>query len=117
MLALKANLNLQDFYLENPAPDKLMELDNEFHHLLFSCVDKERCYRMCCDIGIHFDRIRHLALHTVKELKIVGDHHDILSAICACDADRAYALMAAHLTRFEIDEKLIKNEYPEYFVN
>lgn len=115
VLALKANLNQQDFYLENPTPDKLMELDNEFHHLLFSCVDKERCYRMCCDMGIHFDRIRHLALHTVKELKIVGDHHDILSAICACDADRAYALMAAHLTRFEIDEKLIKNEYPEYF--
>ena len=22
-----------------------------------------------------------------------------------------------HPTRFEIDEKLIKNEYPEYFVN
>ena len=115
LLTIKANLNMQDFYLENPAPDKLMELDNEFHHLLFSCVDKERCYRMCCDMGIHFDRIRHLALHTVKEL--VGDHHDILSAICACDADRAYALMAAHLTRFEIDEKLIKNKYPEYFVN
>lgn len=117
VLALKANLNLQDFYLENPAPDKLMELDNEFHHLLFSCVDKERCYRMCCDMGIHFDRIRHLALHTVKELKIVGDHHDIFSAIRDGASDIAYALMAAHLTRFEIDEKLIKNEYPEYFVN
>lgn len=72
---------------------------------------------MCCDMGIHFDRIRHLALHTVKELKIVGDHHDIFSAIRDGASDRAYALMAAHLTRFEIDEKLIKNEYPEYFVN
>lgn len=117
LLAFKANLNMQDFYLENPAPDKLMKLDNKFHHLLFSCVDKERCYRMCRDMGIHFDRIRHLALHTVKELKIVGDHHEIFSAICDGDADKACTIMSAHLTRFEIDEKLIREKYPEYFGN
>ena len=117
LLSIKANLNMQNFYLENHAPDKLMELDNEFHHLLFSCADKERCYRMCRDMGIHFDRIRQLALHTVKELKIVNDHHEIFSAICNGDADKAEALMTSHLTRFKIDEKLIKAEYPDYFVN
>ena len=115
LLSVRANLNMQDFYIENPAPDKLMELDNEFHHLLFSCVDKERCYRMCCDMGIHFDRIRTLALHAVKELKIVNDHREIFEAICRGDADTAEKLMASHLTRFKIDEELIKTEYPDYF--
>lgn len=115
LLTIKANLNMQDFYLENPAPEKLMELDNEFHHLLFSYVDKERCYKMCCDMGIHFDRIRTLALHTVKELKIVNDHHEIFSAICSGDANTAEKLMNTHLTRFKIDEDLIMNEYPDYF--
>lgn len=115
LLSVRANLNMQDFYIENPAPDKLMELDNEFHHLLFSCVDKERCYRMCCDMGIHFDRIRTLALHAVKELKIVNDHREIFEAICRSDADTAEKLMASHLTRFKIDEELIKTEYPDYF--
>ncbi len=115
LLTIKANLNMQDFYLENPAPEKLMELDNEFHHLLFSCVDKERCYKMCCDMGIHFDRIRTLALHTVKELKIVNDHHEIFSAICSGDAKAAEKLMNTHLSRFKIDEGLIMNEYPDYF--
>lgn len=115
LLTIKANLNMQDFYLENPAPEKLMELDNEFHHLLFSCVDKERCYKMCCDMGIHFDRIRTLTLHTVKELKIVNDHHEIFSAICSGDAKAAEKLMNTHLSRFKIDEDLIMNEYPDYF--
>ena len=115
LLTIKANLNMQNFYLENPAPEKLMELDNEFHHLLFSCVDKERCYKMCCDMGIHFDRIRTLALHTVKELKIVNDHHEIFSAICSGDAKAAEKLMNTHLSRFKIDEGLIMNEYPDYF--
>ena len=76
---------------------------------------KHRISAACREFKV--EQVSKTRLHTVKELKIVGDHHDILSAICACDADRAYALMAAHLTRFEIDEKLIKNEYPEYFVN
>lgn len=115
LLSVKANLNMQDFYIENSAPDKLMELDNEFHHLLFSCADKERCYRMCCDMGIHFDRIRTLALHAVKELKIVNDHREIFEAVCRGDADTAEKLMSAHLTRFKIDEELIKNQYPDYF--
>ena len=115
LLSVKANLNMQDFYIENSAPDKLMELDNEFHHLLFSCADKERCYRMCCDMGIHFDRIRTLALHAVKELKIVNDHREIFEAVCRGDADTAEKLMSSHLTRFKIDEELIKNQYPDYF--
>ncbi len=117
LLSVKANLNMQDFYIENPAPDKLMELDNEFHHLLFSCVDKERCYRMCCDMGIHFDRVRTLALHAVKELKIVNDHREIFEAVCHGDADTAEKLMYTHLTRFKIDEELIKNKYPDYFTH
>ncbi len=117
LLALRANLQLQDFYIDNPAADKLMELDNEFHRLLFSYADKERCYRMCQDMGIHFDRIRRLALSTVKDLKIVGDHHAIYDAICSGNADEAERIMNTHLTRFKIDEELIRGRYPSYFVS
>ena len=70
---------------------------------------------MCRDMGIHFDRIRTLALHTVKELKIVNDHREIFLAICNADADTAEKLMSAHLTRFKIDEETIRAKYPDYF--
>lgn len=116
LLELKANLNQQDFYIRNPMTEKLMDLDNEFHHILFSCCGKERCYRLCCDIGIHFDRIRHLALTSVKEPKIVNDHFEIYEAICRCNGDDAEALMQKHLSRFRIDEELIKEKYPAYFL-
>lgn len=116
LLELKANLNQQDFYLRNPVTEKLMELDNEFHHILFSCCGKERCYRLCRDMGIHFDRIRHLALTSVKEPKIVNDHFEIYEAICRSDADGAEELMQKHLSRFRIDEELIREKYPDYFL-
>ena len=112
-----ANLKLQDFYIENPSPDKLMELDNEFHHLLFSFADKERCYRMCRDMGIHFDRVRHLALHSVKDLKIVNDHHAIYDAIRSGNALQGEKLMEDHLSRFKIDEEFIRKDFPNYFVS
>lgn len=117
LLALGANLKLQDFYIENPSPDKLMELDNEFHHLLFSFANKERCYRMCRDMGIHFDRVRHLALHSVKDLKIVNDHHAIYDAIRSGNALQGEKLMEDHLSRFKIDEEFIRKDFPNYFVS
>lgn len=116
LLELKANINQQDFFIKNPADDRLMELDNEFHHILFSCCGKERCYRMCHDMGIHFDRIRHLALTSVKEPKIVNDHMLIYEAICHGNSDEAYELMQKHLSRFRIDEELIREKYPQYFL-
>lgn len=115
LLELSANLSLQEFYIKHPAPDRLMELDNAFHYALFSCCGKERCYRLVSDMSIHLDRIRSLALTTVKDLKIVSDHCEILEAIKNRQPDTAEELMKHHLSRFKIDEETIRAEYPLYF--
>ena len=115
LLELEANLNLQKFYIKKTMPQKLMELDNEFHRLLFHCCQKDRCHKLVSDMGIHFDRIRSLALTAVKELKIVGDHCEIYEAVSRNNPDTAESLMRRHLSRFRIDKRLIKEKYPEYF--
>ncbi len=115
LLELDANLNQQEFYLANPSPAHLMQLDNEFHEKLFKACNKESCYQMITNMGIHFDRIRTLALSVVKDLKIVGDHRRILMAIREKNADLAAELMDKHLSRFQLDEMLIKEHYPDYF--
>lgn len=72
---------------------------------------------MCRDMGIHFDRVRHLALHSVKDLKIVNDHHAIYDAIRSGNALQGEKIMENHLSRFKIDEEFIRKDFPNYFVS
>ena len=113
--ALRENVRLQDFYLENFDPDKLMELDDAFHALLFSIARKTQILEQIRNISIHFDRVRSMALTSVKEVKIVADHRAILQAIEARDPGRAAALMDAHLNRCGVDASAIRSKYPAYF--
>ena len=112
---LKENVKLQEFYLENRSPQKLLELDNEFHRLLFHITGKDQIYQLMDSFTIHFDRIRSMSLAAVKDLKMVSDHQAIVEAIAAKDGDGAKREMEKHLSRYKIDEEALRNEYPGYF--
>ena len=87
------NVRLQDFYLENPDPRVMMELDNQFHGILFDIARKPLVYRVINTVSIHFDRVRNLALTAVKNVKFVHDHEDIASAVADRDVRRACAIL------------------------
>jgi DNA-binding GntR family transcriptional regulator len=114
---LQENLKLQEFYLENPSPSKLLELDNQFHKELFRLANKMRCYQWMIEgMEIHFDRVRSMSLSAVKDIKIVEDHKAILQAICQRDANQAVAIVTKHFSRYKIDEQAIRAKYPDYFL-
>lgn len=115
LISLEANLKLQDFYLKNPSPDKLLQLDNEFHHLLFSICKKERTYSIMNSTTIHFDRVRSLSLVTIKDIKIVSDHQAILNAIKNKDKEAGEIAMTKHLTRYKVDDEQLRAQYPKYY--
>ena len=115
LLRLKENVQLQEFYLSNSRPGRIMELDNQFHALLFSIVKKDLIYTLMQNMQIHFDRVRSMALSTVKELKIVEDHRNICGAVEQRDPEQARLMMERHLTRYKIDADLLKQKYPDYF--
>lgn len=114
---LRENVKLQNFYLENFAPQKIMALDNEFHRTLFDIARKSQVYRLMNTISIHFDRVRSMALSSVKDIKIVQDHADITDAIALGDAPKARRLMEAHLNRYKFDAEAVRERYPQYFNN
>lgn len=113
---LEENLHRQAYCLEHPAPEELHALDNAFHGILFAVCGKRLTGQMLASMTAHFDRVRHISLVTVKGLKIVEDHRLIVQAVAARDKVRAVALMAAHLTRYQVDEAAIRAAYPHYFV-
>lgn len=114
ILRLEENVRLQKFYLENYSPE-LLNLDNQFHETLFKIARKHQVHAQIQNISVHFDRVRSLSLLTVKSLKIVQDHEDLVSVIADHDAKAARRLMETHLNRYKIDAKEIKEKYPQYF--
>jgi len=66
---------------------------------------------------IHFDRVRMLRLLTDKEVQeLLDDHRAILEAIRRKSKVEAVALMTSHLSRYKVDEELIRRDHPDYFV-
>ncbi|MFT4146720.1 MAG: GntR family transcriptional regulator [Mobilitalea sp.] len=112
---LEKNIELQEFYLDKKMPDKIIELDNEFHHSLFLMCNKERIYNLMEATQGHFDRIRTLSMYSVKDLKIVADHRAIMNAIKLGDKKLAAEFIVKHLSRYKLDQEEIIEKYPEYF--
>lgn len=112
---LEGNIRLQKFYHQNPSAEKMLELDNEFHRMLFRIASKKQAYEMMDRITIHFDRVRNLAISAVKEHKWMEEHYEICRRIRDNDPDAAARLMEQHLQRYQVDEGTIRRSYPQYF--
>lgn len=113
---LQENILLQEFYLQNADHIRLLELDNAFHKKLFVIAGKMQAYGMMEGICVHFDRVRDLSIRTVKDLKIVDDHRKLLEAVEQQNAPEAVLVLKKHLGRFRLEEKEIREAYPEYFL-
>lgn len=112
---LSENVKLQNFYLESGSAEQLMRLDNEFHQTLFEVTQKPQVLAMIRNFSIHFDRVRRMALDSVKDLKIVQDHAAITIAIRENRPQEARALMEKHLSRYKVDAAAVRSKYPQYF--
>ncbi len=112
---LRENVRLQTLYLDDFYSGQLMALDNQFHQLLFEIAKKSQVYALMDNISIHFDRVRTMALSSVKSSKIVQDHAALVDLIGQRDASAARALMEKHLNRYDIDAAALRTAYPQYF--
>ncbi len=112
---LEKIIQLQEFYINSKLPDKIIELDNEFHQSLFVMCNKERIYHLMEATQGHFDRIRTLSMYSVKDIKIVSDHKAIVNAMKAGDKALAAEFIVKHLSRYKMDQNEIIEKYPDYF--
>ena len=112
---LEENVTLQQFHLDNHRPERLLELDNEFHQMLFEIAEKTQVFVLMESISIHYDRVRSLALKAIKDIKTVDDHRMILKAVSEGNAEEAKRLMEKHLNRYKVDRETMESAYPQYF--
>lgn len=111
--ALVENLRLQEFYVQNPVRNRLFELDDEFHHMLFKYANREMAYELMRSISIHFDRVRNMSTNVEqdRDLSLVNEHWNVLEAIIKKDADAAHSYLVEHLGRYKYDAHYIKSHY------
>lgn len=115
---LETNIKLQEFYLDSGSVGKFFQMDNAFHKKLFLISNKMQVYQLMSSMMIHFDRVRLMRLHSDKELEdILYDHVSILEALRQRNKEAASKLMTKHLSRYKVDEELIRREHPDYFLN
>ncbi|SFN77561.1 GntR family transcriptional regulator [Proteiniclasticum ruminis] len=114
---LLQNISMQEIYLNSSSFRQFFQLDNEFHEQLFIIARKTQIYHLMDSMMIHFDRVRMLRLLTDKEVQeLLDDHRAILDAIMRKSKIEAVALMTSHLSRYKVDEELIRRDHPDYFV-
>ena len=112
---LEENITLQEFYYQKNNLDKIMELDNEFHEMMYRITNKMQCHYMVKLISIHYDRIRELHLHSFNPERIINEHKAILDAFKKKDGEAAKKAFEQHLSRHRTQEDEIKNKYPQFF--
>lgn len=113
--ALRTNIEEQKACLDADNSEHFLELDNEFHRLIFESVNKMWSYQVVKDQMVHFDRLRTLSVKSSHSKHTLPDHEDILYAITRKDEEMAEMIMTRHLTRHRMEKSELVKLYPDYF--
>jgi DNA-binding GntR family transcriptional regulator len=116
MYDLYENVEEQEEALSKGETTRFIELDDEFHSMLFRKADKSMCYNVIMSFSSHYRRVRYLSMSvsgvSISNLK---HHHEMLELIKARNLDKAVAVMKVHLRKLNIEKDVIYQKYSEYF--
>ncbi len=117
LILLESNLTLQEFSLKKGSFERLFELDDEFHQILYKSCGKNRTWDMVKRMNIQFDRLRLLRLSVNHDWEIVvSQHRKIFEAIDSKNVDLAEESLIEHLRLVDVEKDTLKQEHPEFFV-
>ena len=112
---LEENLVLLKFYFDKQNLEKFMEFDNKFHQAMYKIAGRCLSYYTVQLMNIHHARFRTLRLHVSNTERIITEHRAILDAIKKKDGAKAKEEFMNHINRMFVDEREIRQKYPEYF--
>ncbi|WP_077624667.1 GntR family transcriptional regulator [Sediminibacillus massiliensis] len=116
LIHLEANVAMQEKCDKSSNQQKLLELDDEFHRLLFEGTDKLKTWKMIQQMNAHFNRLRLLRLSSVLNWDIIiSQHKEIFSLITNKNLEQAQFIIQEHLRLAVIEKSLLKKQYPDYF--
>lgn len=116
LFQLETNITMQELCLEKGSHNRLFQLDEEFHQLLFEICNKKRTWNNVRRMNSHFDRLRMLRLVENHDFEVVVDQHrEIFKSISEKNPDKAESIMEKHMKLVFVEWKELKVKNPEYF--
>ncbi|WP_400242750.1 GntR family transcriptional regulator [Niallia sp. JL1B1071] len=114
---LEGNIRMQELCMEQNNFQKIFELDEEFHQLLFAACRKERTWNMLQLLNSHFKRLRLLRLSSDTNWETIITQHKLLyKLILNKEGKKASEIMEKHLQLAVLEQHVLKEKYPHYFI-
>lgn len=115
---LEENINEQKIIAKSDEIDydDFYRLDEEFHHIIFECVNKKVTWRLIDQNNTQYKRIRMLSyIKKINIDKVIFQHENILKALRLRNEDLAIEAMTEHLDKLNFDLPHMKNHHPEFY--
>ncbi len=114
---IKKNLRQQkELVDESGTVEEFLELDNEFHRLIFEVAGHETIWDIISTTRIHYNRYRVLTMYEPEMLrKVYNEHFEIVELIENKKADCFSILKRHHYSGLDHSE-VLKEKYPDYFL-
>lgn len=115
----RANIELQQRLAAQRAnPREMVQVDDEFHHLLYQETGKELVWQATRQLSAQFDRVRYIGFVLGYEHLMVDEHNFMLDILETGDVPLpdVYEMVAVHLRGYERFIDRLKEDHPEYFL-
>lgn len=95
---LRESVELSEFYIQKNDPDRLKELDGEFHKIIYEISANRLLCKTLTELHRSIKRYRKLSLSSPDRiLKSISEHKEILRAIELGNGDEADRLTTMHV--------------------
>ena len=115
-LEMKDNIAQLKLAYEIGDGDRAINLDNEFHKMVYAAAGKLWTFGVVREQMVHFDRLRSLNIRVDEPEHTIKDHEELQYALEKHDPDLCDFLLNRHLTRHQLVKAALLERYPDYFV-
>lgn len=113
---LREHVDLQRYYMQRTCTEhQYLQMDNEFHQMLFMVAGKPHVFDMMRNMAIHLDRIRALTLNNIPQTDVIEKHALIVDAIEKGDVEGGMTHMKQHITRFHTVDEELHSRFASYY--
>lgn len=114
---IKKNLRQQkELVDESGTVEEFLDLDNEFHKLIFRADHHDTIWDIISTTRIHYNRYRVLTMYEPEMLrKVYNEHCEIVELIESCHP-KCFTILKQHHYSGLDHPKVLKEKYPDYFL-